>query len=251
MKLCVFSVNTIIVSMNTPILILHGWSNTMTGGQYSELAMYFRKKKYEVFVPDLPGFGKEVLVVDPMTLEMYVEWVVKFLKKEQVKKVIIIGHSFGGRIAALLAYKYPKLVEKLILTGSPLIRQPLSFKKQVVSSGVRLMKGGIEKVPLRLQNMLRKGLYYSIGEWDYYKAGRLKETFKKIVHSDLRDILEKITVPTLILWGSRDFFVPLTVGRQIAAKIPGSELVIVSDATHKLPYESPEIFGEEILKWLS
>src|SRR5437868_1870950 len=103
--------------MKSPILILHGWGKT--GSAYSAIQKLFEEKGYEVFAPNLPGFGSESLVKPVMNIDDYAEWVIEYLKKKKRKKVILIGHSFGGRISAKLTAFHPELVEKLILTGAP------------------------------------------------------------------------------------------------------------------------------------
>src|SRR5581483_1422425 len=225
--------------MNRPILILHGWGTS--GKKYNELQKLLEAKKFKVFSPDLPGFGSESLKKD-MTLSDYAEFVRSYLKKKRIEKPIIIAHSFGSRVAAKLAVESPDFIHKLVITGSPLIRQPLSVRKKVFSLVARIGKG---ITPSFARESLRKVLYRGVGEVDYLKAGKLSETFKNVVNEDLKNILHKISAPTLIVWGKNDTFVPLRVGKNIAEKIKSSTLKVV-DGTHKLPYENPKLFFETI-----
>lgn len=232
------------------ILILHGWAPTMTGKRYSKLVHILQKEGYTVCAPDLPGFGSEKLVKNPMGLDDYVSFVHSFLAKRKIKKVILIGHSFGGRIAAIFAARYPKRVEKLVISGSPLIRQPHTIKQRI---GFVMAKPGkimVQFLPRSLQNLFRKLLYKSLGEWDYYKAGALRDTMKAIIAHDVASYLPNIVVPTLVLWGENDTVVPLTIGREIARKVPNAAFVSVKNAGHRLPYENPERFAKETLVFL-
>ncbi len=233
-----------------PIIILHGWATTMTGDRYSELKSILEKKGFAVFTPDLPGFGKQPLTKPGMDLDDYVDFVKEFMIKKQLKKVILIGHSFGGRIAAKLSAQNPQLVQALILTGSPLIRKKLSLKKQVISSIAKSGKQVVDILPKEVSDLFKKGTYQLLGEWDYYKAGGLKETFKKVIHEDLLSLLPTIHTKTLVVWGGQDTFVPLIIGKEIAEYIPGATYVVVPEATHKLPYEYPQKFAEEVLKFI-
>jgi len=186
-----------------------------------------------------------------MDLDDYVKFVRDFMKKKKLKKVVLLGHSFGGRVAIKFTTSFPQRVCGLILTGAPGIRQRLSFIRRVVQY-VAISLGELFRIdalrPLYL--ILRKGLYFMIGEWDYYKAGDLRETFKKIIAEDLASDLSKIKVPTLIVWGQQDAVVPLSVGRQMHSLIPHSKLVIVKDVGHKLPYENPKAFSNACLPFL-
>lgn len=233
--------------MKKTIVILHGWS--LSGDRYQAIKKIFEKKNYSVFVPDLPGFGKEKLTKKIMYIDDYIEYILDFLKKNDLKKIILIGHSFGARIGAKLAAKYPGMVEKLILTGAPLIKQKISFRKKIILFPAKAIKKifNLDHIP----NRLRKILYSLLGEWDYYKADNdIKETFKAIIAEDIAKSLSFIRVPTLVIWGEKDKFVPKSLGNQITKKIANSNYVEIPDATHKLPYEKPEIFAKEVLKFI-
>src|SRR5690242_5877823 len=151
--------------MGKTILILHGW---LVGGQrYSAIQTVFQKKGYKVYSPDLPGYGKEKLTKPVMYLDDYVDFVLRFLAKHKIKKAIIIGHSFGGRIGVKLAAERSDLVEKLIITGAPVIKQPLSPKQKVFALGSKLTKTMLGKIYGK--DFLRKLFYKLLGEMDYYK----------------------------------------------------------------------------------
>lgn len=233
--------------MKQVIVILHGWGKS--GKDYWAIQKVFEKKGFRVLSPDMPGFGQETLK-KTMDLHDYVVFIKKYLYKEHVKKAVFIGHSFGGRVAAKLAAQDPKIAEKLFLTGSPLIKQPLSFKKQLISFFVKPAKRITTKMPNAFQGLLRKSMYRALGEWDYYKAGKLKETFKKVISEDLKDVLPHISAPTVIIWGERDTFVPISVGKDIARRVPTARFVSIPGASHKLPYENPKVFAQQVLSFL-
>lgn len=232
-----------------PIVILHGWSRVISGARYAELKKLLEKKGYRVFAPDLPGFGKEPLKKMAMNVDDYLEFVHLFLEKNKLKNVVLIGHSFGGRIAVKFSYKYPDYIAKLILTGAPLIKEPLSAKKRVLSFIAKLGKGLLSSAPNSVKSFSRKMLYKSIGEWDYYKAGQLRNTFQNIIQEDLAGILTKISVPTLIIWGEYDSLVPSRIGLRIGRLIKDSEFKIIP-GTHRLPYENSSGFFKAIEHFL-
>lgn len=230
--------------MKYPILILHGWGKK--GSDYIELENDLKSKGFVVYSPDLPGFGKAALIHSVMVLDDYVRYVLDLIKEKKYKKVVLVGHSFGGRISAKLSALHPEFVEKLILTGSPLIKKPLSLKKQILSRSSRVVKRIFGS-----SDMLRKILYKMIGEWDYFKANpHLKETFKKIISEDLNSYLEKIKAPTLVLWGQFDTVVSAKIGREISKKIPNAKYLEISGSTHKLPYEKPVEFAKKIVDFI-
>lgn len=236
--------------MKLTILILHGWATTMSGSRYSEFAALLAADGHTVFAPDLPGFGKEKLQKPVMVLDDYVAFVDAFLKKKKIKKAVIIGHSFGGRIAAKFAVTHPEKIEKLVLAGAPLIKRKLTAKKRVAFLVAKTGKTALSFFTPSFQTISKKLLYRSIGEWDYYKANKLRGTMQAIIREDLFPILPNIQTSTLVVWGENDTFVPLLDGKEIAKQIKKAQFMSVPEATHKLPYEYPEKFFQAVKSFL-
>lgn len=239
--------------MKTPMVILHGWAKDMTGAKYTELKQLLEKKGYEVFVPDLPGFGANPLDKVALQFHDYIDfthhYIESVLRKTKQKKVILLGHSFGGRVAIRFTSLYPQYIETLVLTGASGIPRPLpSVKKKVIYSMTKLVRPLFIIPPFSLfYRFFRKAVYYSIGEMDYYKAGNLTQTFKNVYKISIVSDLEKITVPTLLVWAENDKAIPIADGEFMHKHISGSKFVIITDATHRLPYEKPKEFCEAIL----
>lgn len=241
----------------TPILILHGWATGGKGTKYDAIRESFEKKGHKVYLPDLPGFGSNTLKKDEFFFEDYVlfvkDTILSITKTTEKKKVILLGHSFGGRIAIRVSSLYPELVEKLILTGASGIPRPLpSLKKKLVYVVTKITKPIFLLPPMAVfYKFFRKLIYYSIGEMDYYKAGSLAQTFKNTYKVSIAGDLEKIHLPTLIVWGEKDTITPLIDGKYMHAHIAKSELVVVPNATHKLPYEEPDEFSRIVLEFIN
>lgn len=229
--------------MKKNILILHGWG--LQGSKYNDLKDLFPADKYTVYAIDLPGFGKEVLNNENMHLSDYVEFVYTFLTTKHIKSVILVGHSFGGRVGLKFAYTYPDMVEKMILTGTPIIRH-FSFRQRIGSIIAAVGKKGISFFPQEAENIFRKFLYRLIGEYDYYKAGNLKKVLTNIVNEDLQEYAKSISCPVLLVWGEKDTFTPATDVKEILQLIPNGRGIVVSGTTHGLPYKNAELFYKEI-----
>lgn len=232
--------------MKQTILILHGWG--ISGEKYKDLKKRLQDSGFNVLTPDLPGFGKEKLTRQKMTLDDYVNFVDEYIKKHNLSKVILLGHSFGGRIAAKFTVKFPEKVTSLILTGAPLIRESLTLKKKIAKVFAKLGKTAATPLPVSFQQALRKILYVGIGEMDYYKAGNRKETLISILSENLEGLLPKIKVPTYIIWGEKDSFTTLKTGKKISDKISGAKLFVLPSEGHKVPYENPSLFAKTIIK---
>lgn len=231
------------------ILILHGWG--LRGSVYDPLKKLLENKGFKVFAPDLPGFGEEPLKKEVMTLNDYVDFAQKFIKKNIMEDYAIIGHSFGARVAIVLSSQNPGHLKKLILTGAPGVRRPLPLRSKIAFFLAKIVAGAFTVPPfIFLQGFFRKLLYKFAGEFDYYKAGKLRETFKKIISHELVSYLPKIKIPTLLAWGEQDLVVPASDGRAMQQLMPNAKLIVVKNTNHKLPYFHPEIFIKTILRFL-
>lgn len=243
--------------MKKTIIILHGWGSAMSGKRYEGLKNLIEKKGYTVFTPDLPGFGENPLTKEVLEFDDYVQFVKTFIEKSlhhtKQKKIVLLGHSFGGRIAIRVAKLYPALIDSLVLTGASGIPRPLpSLKKKLVYALTKATRPVFSIPPFSFfYAFFRKAVYYSIGEMDYYKAASLRETFKNVYQVSILPDLPEISVPTLIVWGENDTFTPLADGQLMHEKIQNSKLVVIPDATHKLPYENPEIFAKQLSEFIS
>lgn len=234
-------------SSKLPIIILHGWG--LRGSIYDGVKKLLEKEGFKVFVPDLPGFGLEPLRSQTMILDDYVDFVDEFLKSNKIVKPIIIGHSFGGRVALKYAFKYPQKINKIVLAGAPVIHSRV-FKRKI--SFIAAIAGGqlFRFLPKENKDFLRKLLYFLIGEWDYYKAGLLKQVFKNIINEDLVFYAKNVKVSVLLVWGENDKVVPVSDMKKIVKIIPHATFSVIKDAGHKLPYENPEAFVKAIRPFL-
>lgn len=236
--------------MKSPIIILHGWGSSSQAWQTPK--KLFESKGFAVFTPDLPGFGKEKPPKTPWSVSDYVNFVLKYAQKKGLEKFLLIGHSFGGRVAIKLAALYPEKMRGLILTGVPLgPRRTLKVFAFFILSKIGKIIFLVPPFPFLIP-WFRKLLYRLVGEWDYYKTtGVMRQVFKNVINEYLTPFLSKIKSPTLILWGNEDKVTPISLTHLIRDKIPQAKFVSLPGASHKFPYEQPEIFVEEVIKFLT
>jgi pimeloyl-ACP methyl ester carboxylesterase len=233
--------------MKHTILILHGWG--LSGSSYQTLQHLLEQKGYRVFSLDLPGFGSEPLKNSSMQLSDYVFFVKEFIDKKKIIKPILIGHSFGGRVAIKYAYTYPQDVDKLILTGVPIVRH-LSMKKKIAFVLSQLFKIVLSPFPVSIKQFIRKGMYYLLGEWDYYKSGPLRDTFTNIINEDLTEYVSNLSIPVLLVWGADDRLTPAGDVNKILGLLPQTKFRIIAQQGHKLPYTNPAAFSKALDSFL-
>lgn len=207
------------------IVALHGWGENREF--WDAFAGSFQKG--EVIVFDLPGFGSEPLADPYWGIPEYGEWVRTKIEDLRESDIVLLGHSFGGRIASYVASQNPDWLAGLVLYGAPSLRRPtLSIRLQIAAAKT------LKKLGFR-----GKGRNPELREADQKGMGKI---FRKSVSFDQTALLPKIKSPTLIVWGERDTTVPLRIGREMNRLIPGSKLVMINGAGHNAHLENPTLF---------
>jgi len=245
------NVNYKIEGEGFPFLILHGWGGS--SNSWSEVQKILSKKGFMVITLDLPGFGKTPSPVMSWEIKDYTEFLLKFIDNLGLKQIILLGHSFGGRISIKFASLYPERLKYLILCSSAGVKLPHTLSQFVIYKFAKF--GNFLLSPRflrRFKDWVRNNFYMIIRQRDYRKVkGSMKETFKKIVADDLTADLQKIKTKTLIIWGENDKSVPIKAAYIINEKVTDSALEVIPRASHTPHLEFPEKLSEIILKYLA
>lgn len=192
-----------------PVLLLHGWGGN--GKIMSNLRRILVSHGKTVIVPDLMGFGQSGLPQIDMDLSDYVYSIVGLLAFLGIDKCDVIGHSFGGRIAILLAEK--GYVNRLTLISAAGMKPRFSLKKRLKILAYKRAK--------------RKGLdVSSFGSQDYRALPKeMRPIFVRIVNEHLEKRLKNVKCPTLIMWGDRDEQTPIYMAKRLRRGIKNSAIV--------------------------
>lgn len=218
------------------ILLLHGW-----GGNHNSWfpVTQILQKRFRVITLDLPGFGQTQFAEKPWHIKDYVNFVSEFFHDlkpnaaSEPNNLTIVGHSFGGTIAAQLAICNPQLTKNLILVDAKLIKPHNTMKKSFYQVLAKSGKIATNLLSSKTKEKLRKKLYQQIGEHDYEQtSGVLRQNFLNIISKDYRAELAQISAKTLIVWGEKDQDTPLTDAKAIYGLIPNSKLVTFENAGH-------------------
>lgn len=202
---------------------------------------------YRLIAPDLPGFGQS----DPLpttTLPALVDWVRRFTDVLEATHYIIIGNSFGGLIARLLAAEEPDRVDGLILVNGGVIpavpgcarqmaRTPgvggLLFNRIARSTVSRSSLDGLFEDKSRLTDEIVERVQANQpGTARLMRALSLSETPKRRTPK----------MPVLLLWGDEDAITPRVVGEQIRDRLPDARMELITGARHVPHIEEPDIF---------
>ncbi len=207
------------------IFILHGW--TYSTEKWTNFINLLKNEGFEVFLLKIPGLTAESYEI--WNLDKYTEWLNELLEKYK-GKIILLGHSNGGRIAINYAFQHPNKLNKLILIDSAAVFHnefPIKLKR-IVFKYISLIGKKLTK-----SNILRKALYKLAREGDYEKANEnMKITITNLINTDLTPVFNKIKTPTLIIWGENDQITPIKDAYLINKLVDGSKLHVIKGAKH-------------------
>lgn len=234
--------------MQNRIVLVHGWGSNQK--RWDAVKKNLEKNGFEVLVFDMPGFGDIPAPKEIWGVKDYANFVLKKIEQKGWDEFYLLGHSFGGQIATFLSINYPQKIKKLILCAPAVIRKQ-SLKTKILSKITHWGKKCLEF--LGLKGMIPKFQNIISKFWgrNYLQAqGIMKEIIQKVFEEDLSMFLDKINIPTLIIWGDKDKMIPVKYAKIINQKIPNSKLVIFENIGHSPHIECPEKLSKEIIKFL-
>ena len=234
----------------TDVVLLHGWN--LSKATFAPLFDAFTKAGYRDQFYDFPGFGNEKAPTRPWHIVDYAEFLKRYFDTHHIRKALIVGHSFGGRVALKFAQLYPSCVSHIVLSGtpgfSPVLKGKMVFFFIVAKIGTVIFS----IPPLSIfKDWARRLLYYASGSKEFFKAeGTMRETFKNVVADDLLIPMQSITVPCLLLWGEFDVMVPLSIMHRMAEVMPTATVKIIPEADHGVPFKEPQVFVSYVKAFL-
>ena len=200
----------------------------------------------------MPGFGESPEPEQVWGVADYATLIEKFIKVEKIKSPILAGHSFGGRVAIMIA-SHSSDIDSLILIDSAGIKpqRSLSYYFKIYSFKASKMMMRLflsaEAYKKRLEDMRRKK-----GSSDYANStDRMRAIMSKVVNEDLTSLLPDISAPTLLIWGENDTATPLADAKKMKKLIPDAGLVAFPGCGHYSFLDNPIQFKAVIQSYLS
>jgi len=250
-------------------LMIHGWSSSWFA--LSPL-LPLVASRFNCIAVDLPGYGQSAPLPKRVTIPDYVEIIAHLIDQITPSPVVLIGHSMGGMAAISLAFRYPGLVERMVLIGPTisghltaainLLISPITMLERfglgnlIVASGERLMVG----ITDRLMRPVSFSGRTDISEADYHRLradarrpgqGRVRaECYFAMRENDLTGRLGRIETPALVLWGAEDNTVPLRDSGLVADEWPAADLRIIPKAGHWPQFERADVTRRYVAAYL-
>ena len=226
------------------VVFLHGWrSNAMI---WRPILESFHST-YRLYAIDFPGFGNSELPRAGLHLKDYSDIVAGFVEKLDLKRVCVVGHSFGGRVAIKLAVNHPALIERMVLVDSGGIRSS-ETRRRIITTFAKILH---PVFALPLLRTLRPRIYNMLGAADYLATPELRQTFLNIIEEEPTPYLNQVRCSTLIVWGEKDQEAPLSAGQTKAKLIPRARLVVFPMSGHFSFLDRPEEFNQALTGFLN
>jgi pimeloyl-ACP methyl ester carboxylesterase len=223
------------------LLFLHGAIATSEG--YIPL-LTLLAQTYHVVAPIHPGHGPSFSIPKDWKLNDFIRFYQDFMIEVSFAPTIVIGHSFGGTLALLLAAS--GIGGQVIVMDSPGL--PFQFElAQYVKAMVIEAKEVLEKRPdldKALETTKAAGtLFQTLAHHPDVLFLFTKEGPKFNIHREL----QRIAIPVAIFWGDRDHVVPLSIGTTMVQIIPHAKLTVFPGLGHNYSVTNPEFTYRELM----
>lgn len=250
----------------TPIVFVHGlggcWQNWL-----ENIPNFARN--HRVIALDLPGFGNSPLPSWEVSIAGYGRLVDEFCRKLNLHSCALVGNSMGGFIAAETAIAEPEWVDRLVLVSAAGVssvhvrRRPAEAMARLLAASAPLM------FELRERGMRRWRLRYAIFRnvlhsphrlrpellWEFangaHDAPGFLPALGALLGYDFLDRLERVRVPTLIVWGRDDRVTPAADALEFERHISDSRLVVFDRCGHVAMAERPVRFNRLLGQFLA
>ena len=257
---------------NAPVLLLHG-------GGYDSASLSYKhgigpvSEHHRVFAPDWPGYGESDKPKMEYTTEYYVGFLDHLMDTLGLEKASLVGISLGGAISLGFSLRSPQRVDKLVLVDShglggeipggvasfALVRLPLLNRLvwAALKRSRKMVERSLQTVfydPRAVTENLVDEVHQLVkkpGIGRAWRSWQKNEIRWKGLRTNFVERLNELAVPTLILHGAEDRFVPVAWARRAHELIEDSELHVFPQCGHWLTLERPEEFNRTVLEFFA
>lgn len=204
------------------------------------------------------------LVSSVYTQDLQVQILEALIKELKLNKVSIVGISYGGEVALEFAVKHPNLVDRLVLFNTTPYTSPWLAEIGYKWNSIGKTRDGITYYQATIPAIYSPSFYESKLAWMKKREAILLPVFsnpdfldamERLTNSaenfDVRDQLDKIDAPTLIVAADEDYLTPINNQRYLEQHIKNSSLVILPGVGHASMYEKPMVFVSLVLGFIN
>ena len=236
-----------------PLVLLHG--GIECGGAYWAPVLDALADRHRVIVPDLPGLGESEPVVR-LDAAGFADWFAALVRETSQERPTLIAHSLDGSLVARFAVAHGDLLRRLVIYAAPGIgpyRVPLGLRVMAMRFGLRPTKRNAERFDRFAfydfdQARRRDPAWFeAFSAYTRLRAAvpHVKRTMGQLLKAGTKQVpnaeLRRIEVPTTLLWGAHDRFVPLGLAEGASTRL-GWPLHVIDDTGHAAHIEQPDAF---------
>jgi len=219
------------------VLALHGWQRS-----HLDFSPVFddpgRTGGLSVVAPDLFGFGSTPAPPEAWGSDEYARQLLPLFDEPGAlaDRIVVVGHSFGGRVAVRLSGLVPDRIERMVLSAVPLLdRQGRRAHPAAAFRLVRRLHGWGLVGEERMEAARNR-----YGSPDYRAAqGMMRAVFVRMLAEQYADDLASIRCPVDLVWGADDAEVPVEVAQRARGLFPDARLTTLPGVGHLVPTEAP------------
>ncbi len=239
------------VGEGPPLVFVHGGAED---GRIWQPQLAALADEFTVVAWDEPGAGRSSDVPADFALADYSNSLAAVIDDLALGPAHVAGLSWGGTLVQELYRNHPRLVATLILVDTY-----AGWKGSLPEEEVRVRVAGVRQMlatPATEFDPTLPGLFAGDPPAQFVpllekmaadiRPESLKRAITLMAETDQRDLLPRIAVPTLLIWGELDVRSPLSVARQFEQAIPDAKLVVISSAGHLTNLERPEQFNAAV-----
>lgn len=227
------------------VVLLQGWGTSceLYDGVVSSI-----NSKYRVVQFDMPGFGDSDEPRDAWSVDDYADFFLEFMQQLGIKRAVLWGHSYGGRVIIKLVSResIPLEIDRIVLVDSAGVLPKKSLKQKVKAMQYKAIK---KIVNINVVNKLFSEL---IDEWksrqgseDYKNATPImRQCLIKAVNEDLTPLFQKNKLETLLVWGDLDTATPISDAKLMEAYMENAGLAVIQGAGHFCFIENHAVFSK-------
>jgi triacylglycerol lipase len=200
------------------VLFLHGFGGNGTNWSLQFPAL---RARFTVIALDQLGFGESSKPHLAYNADVLADSAIHFLDALAIKRATIVGASMGGDVAARIAAKYPRRVERLLLMdasgdGDPSDPAPpaIPVDPKTAEDQEAILRVLIYDQSRVTPELIQQRLAAHLAAGDSYTRRHFSDA-----PVDLSELLPRIVAPTLLIWGEHDPLVPLAAARRFRRDI--------------------------------
>jgi len=240
-----------------PLVLLHGYVGDAQGTWHRQIEDL--SDDFTVVAWDAPGMGSSSDPPEEFRLRDFADCLAEFVNALGLERPHVVGLSFGGGLALEFYRRHPSIPASLVLAGA-YAGWAGSLPPEVVEERLQQVLQLSDLPPDRFVHAVLATMFsesvskettdeFAATVSEFHPAG-LRVMARSFAEADLRDVLPRISVPTLLLYGDKDVRAPLHVAEELHAAIASSELVIMPGVGHVSSVEAPERFTAEVRSFL-